>query len=370
MITDEQMIWVATTQCPGLGVKRFEQLRLYLETIKLSILDFWQLSSDQLQQIELKQSFKDSFSEHKKSFAFDKLKKELEAKAIFVVCRDEKLYPELLREIPDAPPVLFVHGVLKEKFSTPVAVVGTRKITSYGRMATQLLTRELVQHGCEIISGFMYGVDAVAHQTAIDTGGYTVGVLGYGFDHLYPASHAKLKHQILEKGGVLFSEYLPSTPPIIGQFPQRNRIVAGLSKGVLVTEAAVNSGSKITARLAAEYGRDVFAVPGPITSQYSEGTKDLINTGAKLVTCAEDILEEYYPKQTAKSGVIDIQQILSLAENETEKRILELLFQQSVTSDEIANELMISSGELLSSLSLLEMKGAIGLEGGKYFVRF
>lgn len=173
-----------------------------------------------------------------------------------------------------------------------IAVVGTRHVTDYGRKVTYSLARDLATAGFTIVSGFMYGVDAIAHGAAIDAGGKTIGVLGFGFDYMYPKSHASLAKRMLETGNTLVTEFEPEVPAMPQNFPRRNRIVSGLCLGVVVTEAAKNSGSMITARLAVEQGREVFAVPGPIDSLYSEGTKELINLGAKLVTNVSDIVDE------------------------------------------------------------------------------
>ncbi len=201
--------------------------------------------------------------------------------------------PQLLSQIPDPPTHLSIRGSWPDESLPRIAVVGTRHITPYGRMVTQRFTRELVQAGFVIVSGFMYGVDAVAHQTAIDSGGQTIAVLGYGLDApFFPSSHAPLAQAIISHGGCLVSEYAAKQRAIPENFPRRNRIVSGLSLGVLVTEAGVKSGSLITARLAVEQGREVFAVPGPIDSPYSEGTKELVNLGAKLVSTIRDIVDE------------------------------------------------------------------------------
>ena len=200
-----------------------------------------------------------------------------------------------MQNIADPPSALFVKGKLPPQSLPLIAVVGTRKVTDYGREVTTLLTKQLVAAGFGIVSGFMYGVDAIAHQTAIEAGGITIGVLGFGFDHMFPKSHIRLANEVLNHNGCLLTEFPSWQPPLPQNFPLRNRIVSGMSVGVLVTEAASKSGSLITARLAAEQGREVFAVPGPITSEFCNGTKNLINLGAKLVTNVDDILEELRP---------------------------------------------------------------------------
>lgn len=200
-------------------------------------------------------------------------------------------YPVLLAEISDPPAVLYIKGKLNA-LAPMIGVVGTRHVTEYGRRVTKGFTRALVRYGFTIVSGFMYGVDACAHSAAIESGGTTVGVLGFGFEYMYPKSHLSLVQQMTTAGNCLITEYAPWEPPRSANFPRRNRIVAGMSLGILVTEAASRSGSRITARLAADQGRGVFAVSGPIDSPFSEGTKDLVNLGAKLVTKAQDILDE------------------------------------------------------------------------------
>lgn len=201
----------------------------------------------------------------------------------------------LLSHIPDPPHHLAIRGEWPDEKYPRIAIVGTRYVTAYGRKVTEKFTKELVEAGFVIVSGFMYGVDAVAHETAVDCGGKTIAVLGYGLEApYYPVSHARLAQKLLANGSCLVSEFEPNVTAIPGNFPRRNRIVSGLSLGVLVTEAGTKSGSLITARLAVEQGREVFAVPGPIDSPYSEGTKELVNLGAKLVTTIRDIVDELH----------------------------------------------------------------------------
>ncbi len=219
----------------------------------------------------------------------------LQEKGVTVVCWGDEAYPELLREIPDYPVVLYVKGPTALWRTLPIAVVGTRHLTPYGEQATRILSRELSELGATIISGFMYGADLLAHQTAIKSGGKTVGVLGYGFDSLPDESSEYQTTSFLASGNTLVSELPPFSSGNKGTFPVRNRIVAGISHATVVTEAAHQSGSLITAHCAVNYGRFVYAVPGPLTSIYSEGTKSLINEGAKLVTSGLEIIEEIFP---------------------------------------------------------------------------
>ena len=214
---------------------------------------------------------------------------------IFTVTIGEHAYPRLLREIPDPPAVLYVRGRTsgsKMNMDKTIAVVGTRHITAYGEKVTKKLVRELVLRGFTIVSGLALGVDAVAHQSAIDAGGKTIAVLGCGIDIIAPPRNATLYWDIVNGHGAVVSEIAPGVRPDKKRFVTRNRIISGLSLGVLVIEGTEHSGTLITARYAGEQGREVFAVPGPVTSRFSRASAILLKNGAKLVESADDIIEE------------------------------------------------------------------------------
>lgn len=212
---------------------------------------------------------------------------------ILTLALEDPRYPALLKEISDPPSRLYVKTSAIDIFDTPmVAVVGTRHMTSYGREITQKLTLGLVAEGFTIVSGLAWGVDTVAHETAIENGGKTIAVLGSGIDIVWPPSNARLYSQIAKRYGAVVSELPGRLRSDTVVFKRRNRIISGLCLGVLVTEGAENSGALVTARYAAEQGRDVFAVPGPITSLYSRGPAKLIKDGATLVESVEDIIDE------------------------------------------------------------------------------
>lgn len=360
------MYWVALSRVPGVGPKRFDDLMTVLAQNRVSLKELWSFSKKEVLELHFSQFILENLAKFKEGFDLEKTSKELESKGIQIATYDDDTYPELLKQIPDKPPVLYVKGNLVSRIVKPLAVVGTRKVTSYGHMITQKLTRDLVTHNFTVISGFMYGVDAIAHRTTIEQKGYTIGVLGFGFDDMYPVTHKKLFEQVLDSGGAFISEYIPETLAIPGNFPMRNRIVAGMSLGVLVTEAAVNSGSKITAQCAVEYGREVFAVPGPMTSRFSEGTKELMNQGAKLVTCVEDIIEEFSPLT-----IIPQQLSIELLDHFThpiEKQIIEQLLVGEMEVDELAQSIHESVSNVMSALSLLEIGGYVVQNKGKYIV--
>ncbi|MGB9706943.1 MAG: DNA-processing protein DprA, partial [Microgenomates group bacterium] len=246
-------------------------------------------------------------------------------------------------------------------FKKSLAVVGTRRITRYGKMVVEKFIPFLVKEKITIISGFMYGVDTEAHQKCLEYGGKTVAVLGGGLNVIYPPENEKLYEQILEKNGAIISEYEPDFKPQLWTFPQRNRIVAGLaSLGVLVIEAGEKSGALITANLARQQGKKVFAVPGPVTSSVSAGTNLLIqNQQAKMVLCPEDILG----KKVQTLTLFSLENLSSL-----EKKVILTLETEPLTPDEIAKIIGQNIVETGKALSLLSLKGLISEYGGKYYL--
>jgi len=275
----------------------------------------------------------------------------------------DKEYPYLLKEIPDAPVILYMKGDSSVLHDPAVAVVGSRKYTEYGASVAQKLTKSLASNSLTIVSGLALGIDAVAHQATLDVSGITIGVLGCGLDRVYPVSNYNLGKSIIEKGGAIISEFSLGTPPTNYNFPIRNRIIAGLSLGTLVIEAAENSGSLITAGLALEYNREVFAVPGNIDSPMSYGTNKLIKDGAIPVTEVGDVLrvlniEE--KKNEAKAKEI-------FPENENEAKVFEILKNGEKSGDELIKLSKFNVIELNSILTMMELKGLIkNIGGGRY----
>jgi DNA processing protein len=267
-------------------------------------------------------------------------------------------YPEQLRNIYDPPPALFVKGTLIG-FDNCLAVVGARKASDYGKSAAYKLSMELAVRGITIISGLARGIDSCAHQGCLDGEGTTAAVMGSGFKHVYPTQNKRLFEEICSNGCVI-SEYLPDMPPYAGNFPRRNRIISGISKGVIIVEAGEKSGSLITARLALEQGRDVFAVPGNIFSPSSQGTNSLIKDGAKPVTCVGDILEEY--------GVVSVE-MKGFQMDERENSVYEVIKGGGGTIDGLSVMLpKMKIEELLAVLSTLECKGAVKRVYGGYYI--
>lgn len=270
-------------------------------------------------------------------------------------------YPEILKKIKNPPSVLFYRGNFDPLlFKKSLAVVGSRRMTRYGKMVIEKFIPFLVKEKVTIISGFMYGVDTEAHQKCVEYNGKTVAVLGGGLNILYPPENGKLYQKILETNGLVISEYPPDFKPQLWTFPQRNRIVAGLAcLGVLVVEAGEKSGAIITANLARRQGKKVFAVPGPITSFTSVGTNFLIkNRLAKMVTCPQDILGQ----KEEKISLFSTQPFSPL-----EKKVLELIKSEPLTADEIAQILKKDIKEINKILAILGVRGIILEETGKYY---
>jgi len=280
-----------------------------------------------------------------------------------MVTLDDPRYPPLLREIIDPPLALHVRGDLSLAERPSVSVVGSRRATPYGLNVAKRLTQELVSAGVVIVSGLARGIDAAAHEAALDCGGTTIAVLGTGIDVVYPRSHTRLFRRI-ESEGLILSEFPPETAPLPENFPIRNRVISGLSSGTLIVEATTQSGSLITARMAAEQGREVFAVPGSIFSDRSEGTHRLIQYGAKLVHDGDDVLDEL-------PGHLKIRRDKSPAEPESPLReVLHVLSrEEAMHVDLLAEKLRLGPQAVAASLLQLELDGWIKALPGARYVR-
>jgi DNA processing protein len=280
----------------------------------------------------------------------------------------EEDYPDALKQIYDPPAFLFVKGELKKQDAFSIAIVGTRQPSNYGKLTTERFTRELAQAGFAIVSGLAYGVDTLAHKIAVEAGGRTIAVLGSGGDVIYPNENRGLAKKIASSGA-LVSEFPLGTDPDRNNFPRRNRIICGLSLGTLVIEAGAKSGALITAAMALDQGREVFAVPGNIDSPKSIGANELIKQGAKLAASVQDILEEIQPQfklnlQFEKKP----QEELNLSE--PEKIIFNLISHEPMHIDAIAAASGTPTSLTLSRLLSLELKNLVRQLPGKYFVRF
>jgi len=306
-----------------------------------------------------------SFSNWQK---IDDLTNQCEKKQIKILSINDESYPQLLKEIYDPPVVLFCKGMLLPQDNFGLAVVGSRQLSDYGKRVTEKFAFELASCGITIVSGLARGIDSVAHLSALSAQGRTIAVLGSGILKIYPPENKKLSEQITQSGAIL-SEFYPETPPKRENFPKRNRIISGMTVGTLVTEATTNSGALITAKLALEQGREVFAVPGNITSKNSEGTNFLIKKGAKLVQKIEDILEEIKPFiPSLKESFISLESTIKVDLTDEENAIFSLL-DRPLNLDEIVINTELSISRILEILLKLEIKGLITRFEGKYVRR-
>jgi len=326
----------------------------------------WQAPAQLLSQCGIKSETVSLFLEFRNKINPDALLEQIIKKDIKLLFLEDELYPPLLREIYDPPFVLYYRGTIDEQtFALPLAVVGTRKISSYGKEVTEDFIKELVASEITIISGLALGVDCLAHETAVTAGGRTVAFLGSGVDEIYPRTNYQLAQGIMKNKGALISEYPPGTLPFKANFPRRNRLIAGSSLGTLVIEAAEKSGALITARYALEEGRDVFAVPGSVYAQSSQGPNNLLRAGAKAVTGANDI-KESLGIEAAKSRILH-QAHLPLAGEEM--IIIELLGGETKHANEIARLAKMTINVVNSRLTIMEMKGLVKHLGGMNYVR-
>lgn len=348
--------WLGFSAFPGVGPLRFKLLLDYFGSAEKA----WCASSQELMSVGLGENLVNHLGQFKKEFSPEKYLDEIRRKNIHIITKLDDDYPSRLLEIPDPPFLLYIRGDVSRKldWERAVAIVGTRKVTTYGREVTQKIVSGLVNAGCLIVSGLAYGVDATAHWAAIKSGGKTVGILGCGVDIIHPVSNTDLYWEIVNGKGVMISEYPVGQYASKGLFPARNRIISGLSRGVVVTEGAEKSGSLITARLALEQGREVFAVPGPITSELSGGTFKLIREGATPVAEASDVLDALNLK-CQSSNAETISQNLNPHLSEDEKKIMNILKNESLHMDDLVLKTDVSASRLGSLLTMMELKGFV-----------
>jgi DNA processing protein len=351
--------WVGFNIVHGIGPTRLRALLDYFGDVERA----WRAPSEELRSAGLDRRSLENLLAARAALDLDQELERIAAIGARVLTWESPGYPRLLREIPDPPPVLYVKGTLAEEDAWAVAVVGTRRASPYGREVTRRLTAALARSGITIVSGLARGIDGEAHQAALKAGGRTIAVLGCGIDQVYPPEHRKLAEQIVAHGA-LMSDYPLGTQPEGRNFPPRNRIISGLSLGVLITDAGVRSGALITADYAAEQGREVFAVPGSILTRSSAGTNALIQDGAKLVLGPEDILEELNLTMVAEQA--EARQVLPT--DETEAALLAHLSAEPTHVDELQQQVGLPIAQVTSTLALMELKGMVRQTGGMKYV--
>lgn len=282
-------------------------------------------------------------------------------------------YPKNLKQIPDPPVVLYVKGEIKEQDKFSIAIVGSRRASFYGLSCAEKFAADLSNKGFTIVSGMAHGIDTYAHRGALKTGSRTIAVMGSGFNHIYPTENKELAEEI-SKSGAVISEFPIDTEPLKHNFPRRNRLISGLSLGVLIVEAARNSGALITADFALEQGREVFALPGKVDSRTSFGTNGLIKQGAKLASCIDDILEEFNIAVTSIESPLGKDKVNSEciptdSLNPEESLLYNLISKQPIHLDEIVEKINLGVASITDILLRLQMKKLVQQLPGKHFVR-
>jgi len=353
--------WVALSTFDKFGAKKFDLLKKYFPNMEFA----FNASINELVSAGINKKIAEEFIEHRKKINPEQEMEKLALENIKVITVKDNKYPKLLKEIYDPPPLLYYKGQWPDNINFCLAVVGSRKYTSYGQQATEFLTSRMAQHNLIIVSGLALGIDALAHIACVKAGGKTIAVLGSGIDkkNIYPASNRYVAEQILDNNGLIITEFPIGTPPLHYHFPQRNRIISGLSLGTLVIEASIKSGASITAKLALEQGREVFAVPGSIFSPNCEGSNKLIKEGAKPVLCADDIIESLSLENI--ENFVEAQKLVP--QSPEEEKILTSLSREAIHINQLARITKLDTGTINATLLTMELKGYIrNLGGGNY----
>lgn len=359
----ELKYWVALSTFLKFGAKRF----LYLQSHFPNMETAYNATVAELIKARIPENVALEFIEHRKKINPDKEMEKLAAENIKFFLLSSQNYPALLKQIYNPPPILYYKGDFSNQKNYCLAVVGARKHSLYGQRAAEHIIKDCVAAGLTIVSGLALGIDAISHKAVIDNGGKTIAVLGSGInsDAVYPANNRRLAQDIIQNGGALFSEFPFGTPALKHHFPQRNRIIAGLSLGALIVEASQKSGSLITARYSLEYNREVFAIPGSIFNDSAKGVNKLIKEGAKLTESADDILTEL--------GLENIKQETQikklLPDNENEKKIFNILGSENLHINQITKLAKLDTSVVNATLLTMELKGLIkNLGGGNYLL--
>ncbi|NLS80151.1 MAG: DNA-protecting protein DprA [Chloroflexi bacterium] len=359
-MSDEKKYWLGFNIVPRIGPVRFRALLEQFGSLEAA----WHAPAAHLESAGLDRRAIENVVAARANLSLDDEWAKLAAHQVHLLTWQDAAYPRLLKEADDAPPVLYVKGELSAADDWAVAVVGTRRATTYGREVALQLATGLAHNNITVVSGLARGIDGIAHKAALDAGGRTIAVLGCGLDVIYPPEHRALAEAIT-RSGALVSDYPLGTQPDAHNFPPRNRIISGLTLGSVIVEGDEQSGAMITARFALEQGRDVFAVPGNITYRHSRGTNKLIQNGeAKLILSVEDILVELNLSMVEQQTVM--REIIP--ENDTEERVLRLLSAEPLHIDELRRRANLPIAEISSALALMELKGMVRQVGGMNYV--
>jgi len=357
---EPKLYWIGFNLVKGIGAVRFRNLLDAFGDAETA----WHAPSEALRAAGLSSKIVENLCQLRTQVSLEQIWERILAQKIQVLTWEDEEYPRRLKEIDQPPPVLYLRGDLKIEDEWAVAIVGTRRITPYGRQVAEEVSATLARNGVTVVSGLARGVDAVAHQAAIQAGGRTLAVLGSGVDRIYPPENQRLAEHIISQGAVI-SDYPVGTPPEGPNFPPRNRIISGLTLAVIVIEASLESGAMITATFAAEQGRELFAVPGSILAPQSKGANRLIRDGARLLLDPQEVLE-----------VLDLQQATSqqaarqvLPSDPVEAQLFQVLGPEPRHVDDIRSQTGMSIEKVSATLALMEQKGMVRQVGGMNYVR-
>jgi len=356
---DQTRYWIGFNLVRGIGPAKVRRLLDYFGELGAA----WNAPPDELQRLGLDRRALDNLLAIRSKVDLGLALTRIEKSGAQVLTWESPGYPRNLLNIAQPPPVLFVKGALTAADEWAVALVGTRKVTAYGREVARDLASGLAASGVTVVSGLARGVDAVAHRAALEAGGRSIAVLGCGLDIIYPPEHRELTDAIAKSGAVV-SDYPLGTQPDGVNFPPRNRIISGLSKGVVIVEAGADSGALITADYALEQGRDVFAVPGNINHRASVGANRLIQQGAKAVLSVTDILEELNLQLVTERK----EARAALPTDPTEQKVLESLASGPVHVDELSVQLSLPIAQISGTLAMMELKGLVRQTGGMNYI--
>jgi DNA processing protein len=356
---DDKRYWIGFNLIKGIGAVRLQALIQHFGDLEVA----WKASPADLVEAGLGRKVIERVIQARAEVDLGKLWEKIESQGIKILTWQDESYPGRLKEIDQPPPVLYIRGEYLPDDLFAVAIVGTRRVTAYGRQITEEISSFLAANGITVISGLARGVDAIAHQSTLKAGGRTIAVLGSGVDKIYPPEHRGLAGQMMERGAII-SDYALGTPPDASNFPPRNRIISGLSLAVVVIEAGETSGALITAEFAAEQGREVFAVPGSILAPQSKGTNKLIQRGALPLLSMDDLMQALdltrVGEQRAARKVIPA--------DETEARLMNVLGSEPLHIDEIRNQAELPIEKVSATLALMELKGMVRQVGGMNYV--
>ena len=356
---NDKRYWVGFTLIKGIGAVRLQALIHHFGDLESA----WRADPADLAEAGLGAKVIERVIQAREKVELEKIWEQIARQGIKILTWEDEAYPARLKEIDQPPPVLYIRGEYLPEDVFAVALVGTRRVTPYGRQITEEIDGFLAANGMTVVSGLARGVDAIAHTAALKAGGRTVGILGSGVDKIYPPEHRALAEQMMERGAII-SDYAPGTPPEASNFPPRNRIISGLSLAVVVVEAGETSGALITAEFAAEQGREVFAVPGSILAPQSKGTNKLIQQGALPLLNASDLMQALNLTRVGEQKAAR----KALPADAVEAQLLTVLSEQPVHVDELRNQTGLPIEKVSATLTLMELKGMVRQVGGMHYV--